>query len=136
MQNNVTKAVISFWPIVFPLALAQFVCSYAATTMNVSISSIATDLHTDVHSIQITITLFTLTMAALMIPGSKLSDIWGRKFCLILGLTIYGARALIAPFSQSISLLRFGYPLLERAGTALLLPPVYMLCRSSCLDLP
>src|SRR6266536_6129768 len=78
IQNTVTKAATSFWPIVFPLALAQFVCSYAATTMNVSISSIATDLGTDVHAIQITITFFTLTMAALMIPGSKLSDIWGR----------------------------------------------------------
>ncbi len=136
MQNSVTKAVISFWPIVFPLALAQFVCSYAATTMNVSISSIATDLHTDVHAIQITITLFTLTMAALMIPGSKLSDIWGRKFCLILGLTIYGLGALIATFSQSIGLLTFGYSLLEGVGTALLIPPVYILCTVSFLDLP
>jgi MFS family permease len=27
------------------------------------------------------ITLFTLTMAALMIPGSKLTDIWGHKLC-------------------------------------------------------
>src|SRR2546430_5573046 len=101
MQNTVTKAAISFWPIVFPLALAQFVCSYAATTMNVSISSIATDLGTDVHAIQVTITFFTLTMAALMIPGSKLSDIWGRKFCLMLGLTVYGLGALIATFAPS-----------------------------------
>src|SRR6266516_2841870 len=136
MQNTVTKAAISFWPIVFPLALAQFVCSYAATTMNVSITSIATDLGTDVHAIQITITFFTLTMAALMIPGSKLSDIWGRKFCLMLGLTIYGLGALIATFSQGIGLLIFGYSLLEGVGTALLIPPVYILCTVSFLDLP
>ena len=44
MQNSVTKASKSFWPIVFPLALAQFVCTYAGTTMNVSISNIAQDL--------------------------------------------------------------------------------------------
>jgi len=56
--------------------------------MNVSISVIAKDLGTDVHAIQITITFFTLTMAALMIPGSKLTDIWGRKFCLMLGLIV------------------------------------------------
>src|SRR5947208_5093001 len=136
MQNTVTRAAISFWPIVFPLALAQFVCSYAATTMNVSISSIATDLGTDVHAIQVTITFFTLTMAALMIPGSKLSDIWGRKFCLMLGLTIYGLGALIATFSQSIGLLTFGYSLLEGVGTALLIPSVYILCTVSFLDLP
>ncbi len=136
MQNSVTKAAISFWPIVFPLALAQFVCSYAATTMNVSISSIATDLGTDVHAIQITITFFTLTMAALMIPGSKLSDIWGRKFCLMLGLTVYGLGALIATFAPSIGILMFGYSLLEGVGTALLIPPVYILCTVSFLDLP
>ncbi len=136
MQNTVTKAATRFWPIVFPLALAQFVCSYAGTTMNVSISSIANDLGTDVHSIQITITFFTLTMAALMIPGSKLTDIWGRKFCLILGLTVYGVGALIATFAQSIGVLTFGYSLLEGVGTALLIPPVYILCTVSFLDLP
>ena len=54
---------------VLPLALAQFVASYAGSNMNVAISSIATDLGTSVTGIQTTITLFTLTMAALMIPG-------------------------------------------------------------------
>src|SRR3989442_6408766 len=136
MQNTVTRAAISFCPIVVPLALAHFVCSYAATTMNVSITSIATDLGTDVHAIQVTITFFTLTMAALMIPGSKLSDIWGRKFCLMLGLTIYGLGALIATFAPSIGVLTFGYSLLEGVGTALLIPPVYILCTVSFLDVP
>jgi MFS family permease len=136
MQNTVTKAATSFWPIVFPLALAQFVCTYAGTTMNVSISSIASDLGTDVHTIQITITFFTLTMAALMIPGSKLTDIWGRKFCLMLGLIVYGVGALIATFATSIGVLMFGYSLLEGVGTALLIPPVYILCTVSFLDLP
>jgi len=67
--------------VVLPLALAQFIASYAASNMNVAISTIAHELNTDVTGIQTTITLFTLTMAALMIPGSKLTDIWGRKFC-------------------------------------------------------
>jgi MFS family permease len=66
--------------------LAQFICSYAGSTMNVSISDIAKTLGTTVHGVQIAITFFTLTMAALMIPGSKLTDIWGRKFCFMLGM--------------------------------------------------
>ena len=136
MQNTITRTAPSSMSILLPLALAQFICSYAATTMNVSISVIAKDLGTDVHAIQITITFFTLTMAALMIPGSKLSDIWGRKFCLMLGLTVYGLGALIATFSQGIGLLIFGYSLLEGIGTALLIPPVYILCTVSFLDLP
>ncbi len=136
MQNTITKTASSFWPIVFPLALAQFVCSYAATTMNVSIGSIAQDLGTDVHSIQITITLFTLTMAALMIPGSKLTDIWGRKICFVIGLIVYGLGALIAALAPALGLLIFGYSLLEGVGSALLIPPVYILVTVTFPDLP
>ena len=112
---------------VLPLALAQFVASYAASNMNVAITSIADDLGTSVTGIQTTITLFTLTMAALMIPGSKLTDIWGRKFCFLLGLLVYGAGALLAAFAQGLPLLMIGYSLLEGVGSALLIPPIYIL---------
>lgn len=113
--------------LVMPLALAQFIASYAGSNMNVAISTIAKDLGTDVVGLQTTITLFTLTMAALMIPGSKLSDIWGRKFCFLLGLIIYGSGALIALFSQGLGLMIFGYSLLEGIGSALMIPPIYIL---------
>ncbi len=112
---------------IVPLALAQFTASYAATNMNVAISSIAKDLHTDVIGLQATITLFTLTMASLMIPGSKLTEIWGRKRCFTLGLVIYGAGALIAAFAQGLGLMIFGYSALEGIGSALMIPPIYIL---------
>src|SRR4051794_25691726 len=113
--------------IVLPLALAQFIASYAGSNMNVAISTIAEDLDTPVSSIQTTITLFTLTMAALMIPGSKLTDIWGRKYCFILGLIVYGSGALIAALAPGIVVLTFGYSLLEGVGSALMIPPIYIL---------
>src|SRR3954451_14376220 len=97
-----TSRVVTGTALVLPLALAQFVASYAGTNMNVAISTIAEDLGTSVTGIQRTITLFTLTMAALMIPGSKLTDIWGRKRCFMLGLAIYGAGALLASFAQGL----------------------------------
>ncbi|MGY1829401.1 MFS transporter [Geodermatophilus sp. SYSU D01180] len=113
--------------VVLPLALAQFIASYAASNMNVAISTIADDLDTDVAGIQTTITLFTLTMAALMIPGSKLTDIWGRKRCFVLGLLVYGAGALLAAFAPGLAVLTVGYSLLEGIGSALLIPPIYIL---------
>jgi len=57
-----------------PLALAQFICSFAGSNMNVMINDISHDLHTDVKGIQTAITLFLLIMAVLMIPCSKLTD--------------------------------------------------------------
>jgi MFS family permease len=112
---------------ILPLALAQFIASYAATNMNVAISAIAKDLGTTVGGVQTAITLFTLTMAALMIPGSKLTDIWGRKRCFMLGLVIYGAGGLLAALSQALPLLIGGYSLLEGVGSALMIPPIYIL---------
>ncbi|TMF52810.1 MAG: MFS transporter, partial [Chloroflexi bacterium] len=72
-----------------PLALAQFICSFAGSNMNVAINSISKDLGTNVQGVQTAITLFLLTMAALMIPGSKLTDLFGRKRCFQVGLAIY-----------------------------------------------
>ncbi len=110
-----------------PLALAQFIASYAATNMNVAISAIAKDLGTNVAGVQTAITLFTLVMAALMIPGSKLTDIWGRKRCFVLGLVVYGAGGLIAALSTGLPLLIVGYSVLEGVGSALMIPPIYIL---------
>jgi MFS family permease len=119
---------------VLPLALAQFVASFAATNMNVAISTIADDIGTTVIGMQTTITLFTLTMAALMIPGSKLSDIWGRKRCLMAGLIIYGCGALLASLAQGIGLMIVGYSLLEGVGSALMIPPIYILITVAFTD--
>src|SRR5208283_4923608 len=63
-----SKAGAAARAMILPLALAQFIASYAATNMNVAISAIASDLGTTVAGVQTAITLFTLTMAALMIP--------------------------------------------------------------------
>src|SRR5208282_5482787 len=112
---------------ILPLALAQFIASYAATNMNVAITAIANDLGTTVSGVQTAITLFTLTMAALMIPGSKLTDIWGRKRCFVLGLAIYAVGGLLAALSQGLPLLIIGYSLLEGVGSALMIPPIYIL---------
>src|SRR5262249_27203523 len=76
--------------------------------------------------IQAAITLFTLTMAALMIPGSKLTDILGRKRCFAIGLVVYGAGALIAAASVGQGMFLLGYSLGQGIGTSLLIPPVYI----------
>jgi MFS family permease len=128
------KATLTLRSILLPLALGQFIASYAASNMNVAINSIATDLNTTVTGVQTVITLFTLTMAALMIPGSKLTDIWGRKVCLVIGLLVYGLGALLAALAQGIGTLLVGYSVLEGVGSALMIPPIYILITVSFAD--
>lgn len=66
-------------------------------------------------------------MAALMIPGSKLSDLWGRRTCFIAGLAVYGVGALLASVSPGLGLMIVGNSFLEGIGSALMIPPVYIL---------
>jgi MFS family permease len=110
-----------------PLALAQFICSFAGSNMNVMINDISHDLHTDVKGVQTTITLFLLIMAVGMIPCSKLTDRWGRKRCFTGGLTLYGIGALLSAVSPGLGVLILGNSVFEGVGTAFLIPPVYIL---------
>jgi MFS family permease len=110
-----------------PLALAQFICSFAGSNMNVMINDISEDLDTTVQGVQTAITIFLLVMAALMIPGGKLTDRWGRKRCFTVGLTVYGIGALLSAVSPGLGILIIGNSILEGVGTALLIPPVYIL---------
>jgi MFS family permease len=113
--------------ILVPLALAQFICSFAGSNMNVMITDISKDLDTTVQGVQVAITVFLLVMAALMIPGGKLTDRWGRKRCFTIGLIIYGIGALMSAVSPGLGVLILGNSIFEGVGTALLIPPVYIL---------
>ena len=95
--------------------------------MNVMITDISKDLNTTAQGVQIAITVFLLVMAALMIPGGKLTDRWGRKRCFTIGLIIYGVGALISAVSPNLGVLILGNSIFEGVGTALLIPPVYIL---------
>src|SRR5215471_17098910 len=127
MSDQRAAARDSVRAMLLPLALAQFIASYAATNMNVAVTNIAQDLGTTVIGVQTAITLFTLTMAALMIPGSKLTDIWGRKLCFRLGLLVYAVGGLVAALAPGVGVLIFGYSILEGIGSALMIPPIYII---------
>jgi MFS family permease len=103
-----TQTAISPRRMLVPLALAQFICSFAGSNMNVMINDISQDLGTTVKGVQSAITIFLLVMAALMIPGGKLTVRWGRKRCFTVGLVIYAVGALLSAVSPSLGVLIVG----------------------------
>ena len=113
--------------VLIPLALAQFICSFAGSNMNVMINDISEDLDTTVQGVQTAITVFLLVMAALMIPSGKLTERWGRKRCFTIGLVVYGIGALMSAVSPGLGVLILGNSIFEGVGTSLLIPPVYIL---------
>lgn len=112
------------WSAVIILACAQFVMVLDSTVMNVSISTVVRDLHTTVASMQACITFYTLTMAALMLLGAKLGDVWGRKKAFIIGSIIYATGSLITGLSPNIQTLFLGWSVIEGVGAVLVIPAI------------
>ena len=106
------------------LGTAQFVMVLDSTVMNVSISQVVKDLHTTVPSVQTAITLYTLTMAAFMLTGAKLGDIWGRRRAFAIGLVIYGLGSLTTALSPNITVLTIGWSGVEGLGAVLVIPAI------------
>lgn len=66
-------------------------------------------------------------MAALMIPGGKLTDRYGRVRLFRLGLVVYGVGAVLSAAAPGLGVLIIGNSILEGVGTALRIPPVHIL---------
>jgi len=106
------------------LAAAQFVMVLDSSVMNVSISQIVADLNTTVTGVQLAITAYTLVMAAFMLVGAKLGDIWGRDRAFGIGLAVYGLGSLTTALSPNLPVLLLGWSLIEGLGAVLVIPAI------------
>jgi MFS family permease len=117
--------------VLLTLASAQFLMTLDTSVMNVSIATVAKDVHTTVTGIQTAITFYTLVMATLMITGGKIGEILGHKRAFAIGCVIYGCGSLTTALSPSLPVLIIGWSFLEGVGAALILPAVVSLVASN-----
>jgi EmrB/QacA subfamily drug resistance transporter len=112
------------WLPIIILAAAQFVMVLDSSVMNVSISQIVEDLNTTIQGVQLAITMYTLVMAAFMLVGAKIGDIWGRDRAFAVGLAVYATGSLITAISPNLAVLLFGWSLVEGLGAVLVVPAI------------
>ncbi|MGL4669795.1 MAG: MFS transporter [Methanobacteriaceae archaeon] len=110
------------WLPILIISMAVFVIALDSTFMNVAIKYIIVDLTTNVATIQIIITFYTLIMASLMLLGGKLQDIVGKKKLFIIGAILYGIGTFIASISVNSTMLFIGWSCIEGLGAALMTP--------------
>src|SRR6266567_4161886 len=113
--------------VLLTLASGQFLMTLDSSVMNVAIATVAKDVGTTVTGIQTAITLYTLVMAMLMIPGGKVGSLIGRKRAFSIGCVIYGAGSLTTALAPNLTILIIGWSLLEGIGAALILPAIVAL---------
>jgi len=119
------------WTPIIILAIAQFVMILDGTVMNVSISTIASDLGTTITGMQTAITVFTLTMAAFMLTGGKLGDIWGRQRAFRIGAVVYGIGSFTTAIAPTLGVLFLGWSIVEGLGAVLVIPAIAALAASN-----
>jgi len=113
------------------LAAAQFLMVLDQAVMNVAISQLVDDFDTTVTTIQAVIAFYALVMAALMMTGGKIGDLWGRRRAFRIGLCVYGSGSLLTTVSWSVPSLALGWSVLEGVGAAMVLPAMVALVAGS-----
>src|SRR6188474_1703533 len=117
MSATATKASTA-GAVILTLGAGQFLMTLDSSVMNVAIATVAEDVGTTIEGIQTAITLYTLVMAMLMIPGGKIGSLIGRKRAFAIGCLIYGAGSLTTAFAPNLTVLIIGWSILEAIAVA------------------
>jgi len=110
------------WGNLLVLSLALAIIIIDTTLLNVSLSTLIRELHTNLQSLQWVISAYSLTLAALTVTGGRMGDLFGRKRMFKLGAIIFAVGSFIASISRSVPVLLMGESIIEGIGAALMMP--------------
>ncbi|GLY85746.1 MFS transporter [Actinoallomurus iriomotensis] len=109
------------WLILGVLCLSLLVVVIDNTVLNVAIPSLIRDLHASNADIQWVLDAYVLVLAGLLLTAGSLSDRYGRRTGLVIGLILFGGASVPAAFSGSSGQLIASRALMG-AGAAFLMP--------------
>ena len=121
MNETVNK---NSWIPLMIVACATLIIALDTSFMNVSISQISADLNTDVSTIQMIVSFYTLITAALILLSTKLQDIVGKKKLFLIGATLFGIGTFVSTISSSDTMLFVGWSAIEGVAGALMVPAI------------
>lgn len=89
------------WPILGVLVIALFALGLDNTILNIALPTLARDLSATTSELQWMVDAYILVFAGLLLVAGALSDRYGRRRVLLVGLGVFGAGSLLAPFVGS-----------------------------------
>jgi len=93
------------WLVLAVLCLSSLVLVIDNMVLTVAIPQISTSLHAGAQQIQWVIDAYLLVFAGLLLTSGSLSDRFGRRLVMIIGLVLFGAASLLAAYAGSPELL-------------------------------
>ena len=109
------------WWILGVLCLSLLVVGLDNTILNVALPTLVRDLHASTSQLQWMVDAYVLVFAGLLLTTGSLSDRYGRRYALAIGLVVFGIGSILSAFAGSASTL-IGTRALMGIGGALIMP--------------
>src|SRR3954464_10875790 len=89
------------WWTLGAVCLGTFMLLLDITIVNVALPSIQQDLHSSFSDLQWVVDAYALTLAALLLTGGALADMFGRRKLYLMGLVLFTAASVLCGAAQS-----------------------------------
>lgn len=107
------------WFVVATVCVGAFMAALDASIINIALPVMKHDFHTHMHVIEWVSLAYILTLAALLVPFSRLSDMFGRRWMYTIGFSVFIVGSFLCGMTDSLGLL-FTSRVLQAVGAAML----------------
>jgi EmrB/QacA subfamily drug resistance transporter len=95
------------WWTLIAVSVAIFMLLLDITVVNVALPDIQRSLHSSFQDLQWVVDAYSLTLAAFLLTGGALADLFGRRLLFTIGLVVFTASSAVCGLSVSPSMLNF-----------------------------
>jgi MFS family permease len=128
------KTGVQHWAPAIAVSLTTFLVVINASLMNVAIPTMVDEFDTTVTVIQGAVSLYSLVIAALILPAGTLPSRHSSRRVMALALIVYAGGTLVAAISWNTTILYLGWSLIEGAAAAVIFPLTYTVLTVSYED--
>jgi len=116
---------IEYWAPAIAVSLTTFLVVVNASLMNVAIPTIVEEFDTTVTTIQGAVSLYSLVIAALILPGGTLPSRHSNRRVMAAALLVYASGTVVAALSRNTTVLYIGWSFIQGAAAAVIFPLTY-----------
>jgi len=128
------KTAIQHWAPAVAVSLTTFIVVVNASLMNVAIPTMVEEFDTTVTVIQGAVSLYSLVIAALILPAGTLPSRHSTRRVLAVALIAYAGGTLVAAVSWNTTVLYIGWSLIQGASAAVIFPLTFTVLTISYED--
>ncbi len=89
------------WLVILGISFSFFLASYDTTAFNLALVSIQSDLQLSLSELDWVMTSMMIALGTFLVPGGKISDKYGHKYPMVIGLFSFTLVSLLGGFAQT-----------------------------------